>query len=259
MPRTPALLRDTLAVAATLMCLGCGDDKTEAERRTFGVSMTATPPTAPNAHGWTVTPEAVQMSVGAVRFFEGRVLLSRAPRFDWYSLIGGTARAHPGHYVPGDALGEVLKVQTVDLLAAGGAFLGDANAVTGSYGSLELTLVTPTAATDAQNVLGGHQVHVRGTALHTTGATVRFDAAVDLPKAIEGVRFERELKQEPGAVSIAVDLGKWMSRINFATASLPDAAGVSTFPADSQAQNALVRGVEDTSAYVVTWVEGAAQ
>ncbi|MCY1040945.1 hypothetical protein OV208_06395 [Corallococcus sp. bb12-1] len=244
-------------MAATLMCLGCGDDtKTEAERRTFNVSMTSIAPTAPNEHGWTVTPEAVHLSVGTVRFFEGRVLLSQAPRFHWYSLIGGTANAHPGHYVPGDALGEVLKVQTVDLLATGGSLLGEANAVTGSYGSLELTLATPT---DAQNVLGGHQVHVRGTASHTEGATVHFDATVDLPKAIEGVRFERELKQEPGAVSIAVDLGKWLSRINFATASLPDAAGVSTFPADSQAQNALVRGVEDTSAYVVTWVEGAAQ
>lgn len=258
MTHPPALLR-TLAAAATLMSLGCGDGaRTEAERRTFGVAMTATLPTGPNEHGWTVTPEAAWLSVGAVRFFEGRVLLSRAPRFDWYSLIGGTAHAHPGHYVPGDALGEVLNIQTVDLLA--GTALGTANAVTGSYGSMELTLATPTAATDTQNLLGGHQVHMRGTATHATGATVRFDAAVDLPKAaIAGVRFERELKQEPGAVRIAVDLGKWVGRIDFATASQPDAAGISTFPADSQAQNALVRGVEDTSAYVVTWVEGAAQ
>ncbi|WP_158626578.1 hypothetical protein [Corallococcus interemptor] len=243
-----------LALSVALLSLGCGD-KTEAERRTFAVTMTATAPTAPNEYGWTVTPEAAQLSVGSVRFFEGRVLLSR--RFDWYSLIGGTANAHPGHYVPGDALGEVLTPQTVDLLAGGN--LGEANAVTGSYGSLELTLVTPTAATDAQNLLGGHQAHVRGTATHTSGATVRFDAVVDLPKAIEGVRFERDLQKEAGHVRIAVDLGTWMDRIDFATASLPDAAGVSTFPAGSQAQNGLVRGVEDTSAYVVTWVEGAAQ
>ncbi|RKG82396.1 hypothetical protein D7W82_26660 [Corallococcus sp. CA049B] len=241
------------ALIVALMSMGCGG-KTEAERRTFAVTMTATAPTAPNEYGWTVTPDAAQLSVGSVRFFEGRVLLSR---FDWYSLIGGTANAHPGHYVPGDALGEVLNAQTVDLLAGGN--LGKANAVTGAYGSLELTLVTPTAATDAQNVLGGHQAHVRGTATHTSGATVHFDAAVDLPKAIEGVRFERDLQQEAGFVRIAVDLGKWMDRIDFATASLPDAAGVSTFPAGSQAQNGLVRGVEDTSAYVVTWVEGAAQ
>lgn len=246
-----------LALTATLLSLGCGG-KTEAERLTFAVTMTATTPTAANSYGWTVTPEAAQLSVGSVRFFEGRVLLSqRLPHFDWYSLIGGTANAHPGHYVPGDALGEVLNAQTVDLLE--GANLGDANAVTGSYGSLELTLMTPTAAMDPQNILGGHQAHVRGTATHTSGATVRFDATVDLPKAIEGVRFERDLQKETGHVSIAVDLGKWMDRIDFATASTPDASGVSTFPAESQAQNGLVRGVEDTSAYVVTWVEGAAE
>ncbi|MBN8230051.1 hypothetical protein JYK02_21280 [Corallococcus macrosporus] len=246
-----------LALIVALLSLGCGG-KTEAERRTFTVTMTATAPTAPNEYGWTVTPEAARLSVGSVRFFEGRVLLSsRAPRFDWYSLIGGTANAHPGHYVPGDALGEVLNAQTVDLLE--GATLGDANAVTGAYGSLELTLVTPTAATDAQDALEGHHARVRGTAKHTSGATVRFDATVDLPKAIEGVRFERDLQKEAGFVRIAVDLGKWMDRIDFATASPPDAAGVSTFPAGSQAQNGLVRGVEDTSAYVVTWVEGAAQ
>jgi hypothetical protein len=246
-----------LAMATVLWGLGCGDEKTEGERRAFDVTMTATPSTDPNEYGWTVTPEAAHVSVGAVRFFEGRVLLSRAPRFDWYSLIGGTAHAHPGHYVPGDAMGEVLNARTVDLLA--GAWLGQANAVTGSYGSLELTFVPPTAATDAQGVLEGHHVRVRGTATHTSGTTVRFDASVDLPKAIEGVRFERELKQEPGSVRIAVDLAKWMGRINFATVSPPDAAGVSTFPADSQAQNGFVRGVEDTSAYVVTWVEGVAK
>nr|WP_223646443.1 hypothetical protein [Corallococcus sp. EGB] len=252
----PAPLR-AVALTATLLGLGCGG-KTEAERRTFAVMMTATAPTAPNSYGWTVTPEAARLSVGSVRFFEGRVLLSRRlPRFDWYSLVGGTANAHPGHYVPGDALGEVLNAQTVDLLE--GANLGDANAVTGAYGSLELTLVTPTAATDPLNLLEGHQVHIRGTATQTSGVAVRFDATVDLPKAIEGVRFERDLQQEAGHVRVAVDLGKWMDRIDFATASPPDVAGVSTFPAGSQAQNGLVRGVEDTSAYVVTWVEGAAE
>ena len=56
MSHSPALLR-TCAVAATLMSLGCGDGaRTEAERRTFNVAMTATLPTGPNEHGWTVTP-----------------------------------------------------------------------------------------------------------------------------------------------------------------------------------------------------------
>nr|WP_225937996.1 hypothetical protein [Myxococcus sp. RHSTA-1-4] len=240
-----------LALAASTVLSGCGS---EAERRVFPVEVSATLPTGANERGWTVTLESAHASVGPVRFFEGRVLLSR---FDWYSLIGGTAHAHPGHYVPGDALGEVLTTSTVDLLT--GATLGDASAVTGEYGSMELTLAAPTAATDAQGVLSGHAVRLKGTARNTDGGTVRFDAVVDLPSPVAGVRFEKSLGMEAGRVRIAVDLGKWLGRIDFATAADPDADGVYTFPAGSQAQNALVRGVEDTTTYVVTWVEGAAQ
>lgn len=243
-----------LAAASATALSGCGS---EAERRTFPVEVSALLPTGANERGWTVTVESAHVSVGPVRFFEGRVLLSRrAPRFDWYSLLGGTAHAHPGHYLPGDALGEVLTTRTVDLLA--GATLGDASAVTGEYGSMELTLQAPTAATDAQGVLGGHAVRVRGTARNADGGTVRFDAMADLPVPVAGVRFEKSLGMEAGRVRIAMDVGQWLGRIDFATATDPDADGVYTFPAGSQAMNALVRGVEDTTTYVVTWVEGAA-
>ncbi|MCY1018464.1 hypothetical protein [Pyxidicoccus sp. MSG2] len=247
--------RHVLMGALALALSGCGS---EAERRTFPVELTGTLPSGANERGWTVTLESAHASVGPVRFFNGRVLLSRrAPRFDWYSLIGGTAQAHPGHYVAGDALGEVLTTATVDLLT--GAPLGDASAVTGEYGSLELTLATPTASTDAAGALGGHAVRVRGTARNADGGAVRFDAVADLPAPVAGVRFEKSLGMEAGRVRIAVDLGTWLGRIDFATATDPDADGVYTFPAGSQAQNALVRGVEDTTTYVVTWEEGAAQ
>ncbi len=247
------LLTGALTLAAASMALGgCGS---ESERRTFPVEVTSLPITGANERGWTVTVDTAHLSVGPVRFFEGRALQAR--RFDWYSLIGGTAHAHPGHYAPGDALAEVLSTLTVDLLT--GATLGDANAVTGAYGSMELTLPAPTAVTDAEGVLSGHGMRVRGTARNEAGATVRFDAMANLSNPIEGVRFEKTLGTEPGRVRIAVKLATWLGRIDFATATDPDADGVYTFPADSQAQNALVRGVEDTTAYVVTWVEGAAQ
>jgi hypothetical protein len=227
--------------------LGCG---TGAQRRTFPVEMTLEPMTGPNERGWAVTPESLQAAVGPLRFYEGRVLLScshRAPRLDPFVLLGGTAWAHPGHYIPGDALAEVLSTTTVDLLAATPTALGTANAVTGDYGSMELTLPPTT----------GGAVRVRGTATHTDGRSVRFEVAMDLPKPIEGIRFERVLAREEGRVRITVALSKWLGRIDFATASPSGADGASTFPTGSQAMNALTRGVEDTSAYVVTWVEGA--
>lgn len=220
---------------------GCG---TGAQRRTFPVELTLQPMAGPNERGWSVTPESLQLTVGPVRFYEGRVLLSR---FDPFLLLGGTAWAHPGHYIPGEALAEVLSTTTVDLLAATPTPLGTANAVTGGYGSMELTLPSTE----------GGAVRVRGTATHADGRSVRFEAALNLPRPIEGIRFERELAMEGGRVRITVELGRWLGRIDFATASAPGADGVSTFPTGSQAMNALVRGVEDTSAYVVTWAEGA--
>lgn len=245
------------AVLVLALLAGCG---TGAQRRTFPVEMTAQPMTGPNERGWTVTLESAHVSVGPVRFYEGRVLLSSWwPRFEPYALIGGTAWAHPGHYVPGDALGELLNTGRVDLLAAQPMVLGEASAVTGDYGSMELTLPTATASSDAEGVLQGRAIRIRGVATHTDGRAVRFDAAMDLQKPIQGIRFERALEMETGRVRITVDLRKWLGRIDFATASQVDAGGVSTFPTESQAMNALVRGVEDTSAYVVTWVEGATQ
>lgn len=250
------ILTGALLAAMALPLSGCDS---EAKRRTFPVEVTATRPSGPNERGWTVTLESAHACLGPVRFFEGRVLLSsrRMPRFDGYSLIGGTAHAHPGHYLPGDAMAEVLTTSTVDLLA--GAPLGDANAVTGEYGSVELTLQTPTASTDAAGALGGHAVRVRGTARNGSGGTVRFDAVADPSAPVAGVRFEKSMGMESGRVRIAVDLGSWLGRIDFATATDPDADGIYTFPAGSQAQNALMRGVEDTPTYVVTWEEGVAQ
>ncbi|MDY7230314.1 hypothetical protein [Hyalangium rubrum] len=245
-----------LALSLALLC-ACG---TGQQRRTFPVEVAAQPMTGANEWGWTVTPESLHVSVGPVRFFEGRVLLSeRRPRFDWYALIGGTAWAHPGHYVAGDALGELLTPKTVDLLATEPTVLGEASAVTGSYGSMELTLSRATSASDAEGKLQGHAVRLRGSATHTDGRQVRFEATVDLSKPIEGIRFERELELEPGRVRITVDLAKWLGRIDFGTVGAPNAEEVRPFPADSQAQNAWERGVEDTSAYTVTWKEGATQ
>ncbi|MDC0712306.1 hypothetical protein POL68_27840 [Stigmatella sp. ncwal1] len=253
------LARHTVLSAVLTLTLLAGCDTGE-ERRTFPVEVTARPMTGANEYGWTVTLESVHASMGPVRFFEGRVLLSNWRRgFDWYSLVGGTASAHPGHYLPGDALAEVLSTGTVDLLATAPTGLGDANAVTGDYGSLELTLPVATGTSDAQGLLNGHAVRVRGEASHTDGRKVRFDGQADLPKPIEGIRFERELGKEAGRARITVELAKWLGRIDFGTVGPSDTGTVQTFPAASQAQNALVRGVEDTSAYVVTWVEGGAQ
>lgn len=247
-------------VLAALLLASCG---TGEQRRTFPVEVTALPLVGPNERGWTVELESARVAMGPVRFFEGRVLLSerRAPRFDVWALLGvGTAWAHPGHYVPGDALGELLKEGVVvDLLAAEPTVLGEANAVTGSYGSMELTLPRTRFEEPAPGErLAGESVRVEGTATGPEGQRLRFVGRVALERPVEGIRFEKELGEEPGRVRIAVDLGKWLGRIDFGTVEAPAEGEVAELAAGTQAHNALTRGVEDTSAYVVTW-EGASK
>ena len=88
-----------------VISLGCS---TEQKQVQFPVEIVATVPDAPTEEGWTVTLDSAVASVGPVRFFPGHVLLTeRIKRWMWMPF-GGVAQAHPGHYIPGEALGEVL-------------------------------------------------------------------------------------------------------------------------------------------------------
>jgi hypothetical protein len=213
-------------VLSCLALLACGS--VEQKRRTFPVEISSLAPSGENDFGWTVNVTSATARIDTVRFFEGKVLVSRRFRFDPYVLIGGSAWAHAGHYVPGEALGELLQSTDVDLLAASPVELGVAQAVTGEYGSVELGL---------------KNAHVMGTATKG-GTTVTFDTTLHSPaKPIEGVKFDRLVQDEVGRVHLAVKLQTWLSRVDFAA----------PFTADGAARNGFIRGVQDTSAYEVTW------
>jgi hypothetical protein len=190
-------------------------------------------------------------SVGPVRFYPGHVLLTeRVKRLLWMPF-GGIAQAHPGHYIPGEALGEVLDQKVIDLLSTTPAPLGTASAVTGDYGSLQLSLLPPTANGDNT---GGHSLRLKGTATKDT-TTVTFDASVDLTAAIEGIQSEATVDETPVKVRINFHLKRWLDRVDFTTATAPDASSPAVFADGSQAQNALIRGASDTSGYIVTWIK----
>lgn len=199
----------------------------EHKRRTFPVEVASLAPGGVNDHGWAATVTSATARIETVRFFTGKVLISRF-RFDPYSLIGGTAWAHPGHYLQGEALGELLTGKDIDLLSASPVELGLAEAVTGEYGSVQLGLGA---------------VRVAGTATKA-GQTVVFESATFTPaEPLEGIAFDRVVRDEEGRVHLDVKLQTWLSRIDFST----------PFTADGEAYNGFVRGVEDTSSYEVTW------
>jgi hypothetical protein len=240
-----------ITLIAALLLAGCS---TEQKPTSFPVEISASVPSGPTEVGWTVQLDAAFASVGPVRFYPGHVLLAdRVKRWMWMPF-GGVAQAHPGHYIPGEALAEVLNRKVIDLLSASPVVLGVADGVTGDYGSLQLSLLPPVEGIDTQGVLGGHSLRLKGTA-QKDAQSVTFDAFVDLSAPIEGIRSEATVGEGSTRVRIDFHLKRWLDRVDFSTAT----GSPATFADGSQALNALFRGASDTGAYVVTWGSEAQQ
>lgn len=191
-------------------------------------------PSVANEHGYEIALDEAVATVGPVRFFAGEVLLSR--RWSPWSLVIGTAHAHPGHYVPGESMGEWLGSVELDLLAAPDQ-VGVVEAVTGAFGSMQLTLAS---------------VVLRGTATRED-ESVAFDVSLELARPLEGIRASTELATDPTTALLSLDVAKWLQRVDFSTAVDDDADGTFTFPPTTQAFNALSRAVADTGAYTVVF------
>lgn len=221
------------------LCLMACGASTSQTRRTFPVEVVVVAPTAALETGWTVSGLSGSVALTELRFFEGQVLVAR--RFSPLELLVSTAHAHPGHDAPGAAMGEVLTPLDLDLSKRDVVPWGEANAVTGRYGSATLGF-------------GPAGVRVKGVATKA-GRSVHFDSGVfALTKPLGGLRFEHEMGTAPGRVRLEVDLGVLLSRIEFDQAGAgPGPDGVVTFQPNSVAFNGLDRGVTDTTSYRFTW------
>lgn len=201
----------------------------------------------PNDHGYTLDLTTARLHLGPVYFYSGEPLFAgRGPEvWPWRLLrtaLGvGTAHAHPGHYQEGEALAESLTSGAFDLLSGKPAPLGVAAGVSGSYRSVQVNL-SPAA--------GGHTVEVAGTAAKGT-LKVAFSASLELTSKVKGIAFGAEVTTSPGKVRLTVDLVRWLERVDFSklSSSVPV-----TFQQGSQADNALQRGVVNTSAFIPKWI-----
>ncbi len=221
-----------LALSCLVLLAACGG--TERTRRTFPVEVSASSAPLLTDSGWAVTLTKANAHLASVRFFAGKVLLAQRSPW-WRGLLIADAYAHPGHYIPGEALGELVQAADVDLLATTPTSWGTASAVTGEYGSMQLTFAT-----------GG--LELEGVATKDT-QRVEFTATFTPSGTLEGIRFERVMNTAAGFVTVLLDLNVVLSRIDFAQ------VGTRAKPLDSTspAFNGLGRGVEDTGAYVTTW------
>ncbi|MEW5737994.1 MAG: hypothetical protein AB1938_03655 [Myxococcota bacterium] len=215
-----------------LLCLSCGG--TERTRSTFPLVVSKESGALVTDSGWTVTLTSATASLTSARFFSGEVpAISR--RWSPLDLLISTAWAHPGHYVPGEALGELLTPVEVDLLA-GDTPWGTVSAVTGRYGSMQLTL-------------GSAGLRLAGMATKDM-QTVAFDTQGFAPAApIEAIAFAHDMDASAGQVRLAFDLKATVSRMDFAQVG----TGANPLDPASPCFNGFGRGVQDSSAYHATW------
>jgi hypothetical protein len=220
-------------VVVSLLFCACG---TEHTRLSFPVEISGDATDLLTDSGWSVSATKATAHLSTLRFFEGKVLVAQRSPW-WRSLLVSEAWAHPGHYIPGEAMAELLTPLELDLLATSPTAWGTADGITGDYGSAELGF----------EPLG---IELEGSA--TKGAqTIDFATHFAPRHALEGLRFDREMTSAPGTVSLSISLKVIVSRMDFAQ------LGASAKPLDdtSPAFNGFSRGVDDTSGYLITWKE----
>lgn len=237
-----------LVVFLVALVLSCSDgDSTTGKRISLEVRVAASPESRSftNAMGWNVTITKALVATGAFYYFDGATLYARRWPFGIRS-----AHAHPGHYVPGNAKGELLTPSSVDLLA--GATLGAGPGVSGPVRSATFGFDSPAKGPFAAE-LGTNVAIVEGTA--TKGAEMRTFRAELTPDdvrdtkgrtVVEGCPFLEADMQGDGVVSVAVKLSLWFDQIDFQDAP---ATGILT----GSAKNQLARSAKGSLAYVFSY------
>ncbi len=233
--------------AALVATARCGDegDTTGRVRVTFPVTVRGINPTSDNARGWRVVVEEALVAAGPLRWYEGPPIFARR-LFQF-----GVAFAHPGHYVPGEALADITSQRVVDLTAASPTLLEGATGVSGDALSATFELRPPGSALGPSATgLHGLALWTRGTATRA-GVTVRFEGGVAVDYAVRGIPA-RATFASGGSADVAVDLAQWFDRADFETLTA-GADGTARINAGSEVANGLYRGATSGAAYLFSW------
>jgi hypothetical protein len=196
------------------------------------------------AVGWNVTLSQARLSAGASYYFDGEPILSRRPLLEAFP----TAHAHPGHYVPGEALGQSTSSAALDLLAPE-TTLAAGEGVAGLYRSARFTF--------GPARFDGRVVQLEGIA--TKGeARVAFRAearATEVSATVEGCPFTEAQVAGNGTVQLLVRTEVWLDQVDFGVLG-----GDGATPVDfgtTVAANAFRRGLEKSSAYTFSFTGDA--
>jgi hypothetical protein len=182
---------------------------------------------------------------------------------DWFVK---PAYAHPGHYIEGAAMGQMLMATTVDLLGSS-LELADGDGVTGVTNSAKFTWQAPPRG-ELAAALEGHVILVQGTATQGT-TTIAFVAKADDSEVLNGDGHVEvagcAFGAKPGEVGVEMDgdgtvtltlvPSVWFDQVDFAYV----APGVTSGPvanadgvvdiAGTLAWQGFIRGVKKGTAY----------
>ncbi|NOZ86075.1 MAG: hypothetical protein GXP49_07395 [Deltaproteobacteria bacterium] len=232
----------------SLTCLfqtSCGD--TGEQRTSFKMAVSAPDDMGTdfeNDLGWKVVLDSASVVIGPIYFFSGEPLFSMSRLLDWLDPIP-TAFAHPGHYVAGEALGQVLDQARIDLLSEMPQVLGTATGVTGLYNSARVYLKP--AGDDTYSVL------VTGTATKDQDH-VSFKGELDVEIKLEGLPCGIHVEPgKAGGMVMFVDPRIWLKRVDFSTLAGPDQDGYMFFEKGTSNHSAFSRGVDNAGAFSFSW------
>lgn len=250
-----------LFLSATMLSasLGTSCTSTTAEKRvsyaTRIVAADAVEAPIVNAYGWSLMLTKAAVSVGPLYYWNGSPsFASNTPKNDFRFFGIRSAFAHPGHYIAGDAMGEMLTPSSVDL-ALGEATLPSGAGVSGIYRSARFTFADKPVG-DAVGALEGHVVVLEGEGTKDT-MTRHFRAELDVADMldasgeprVEGCAFEGEPDvQADGTITIRVVMSLWLDQLELD--AIPESADGKPvlLPRDSTAFRAIQRGVRKAAA-----------
>lgn len=251
MRRAIRLLTSVSLAYVALIAGACGEGSgTTGERITLEVRISASDDSRSfvNAKGWRVEVGEARVGIGALYFYDGDTIFARGP-----SLVR-SAHAHPGHYVPGTARGELLSASSADLLA-GTTRLGIGDGITGPVRSGTFSF--------ASSEPGASVIVLDGTATKDVEVR-RFRAEIGLSEMndasgapqIEGCQFTEADMKSDGVVAITIGLPLWFDQVDF-TAVPKSADGAPVTLPDGLARNQLLRGTRAGIAYRFTYSAAA--
>jgi hypothetical protein len=246
--------------SSALVAVSCGSDSTSGHPVRLHTALVADPeidgPFATET-GWMVQLDQAAVSLGALYYFDGEpAFVERARRslLAQFAALFRTpiAHAHPGHYIAGAALGQMV-VPAASVLSSEPVELSEGNGLTGLYRSARLVLAADES--DAEPLAGGVAV-LQGRA-SKDGVTVHFklsasyaDVARSVSKGeVNGCVFDESEVERDGTVTVTVTPHIWLDLVDFADVAPGSAEQPTEIAHGELAQIAFALGVAQLSAY----------